>query len=554
MKNGDWASGEASGELRGDNGFLILWDAAAFLAAVLKSRQLDPVDVTQLSKPSGSKVSRLPTAAERIRSAPKGTRHTTVNREGFIAGLHNDAEAKEQIATAAEEILKDDPDWVERTIEDSYAAGVGASANADFSEDAFALRMQERQGGSIIAAPGGEWVYFEDSTGLWVADEGAHRIRKYLSVLIRRHILTYGDDKAQKREIKGASRNAFVSGALALAKDKLFDPEVEFDANPDVVGLPGGELVELPTGKVRRSERGDFLTKTLGVIPAKGDCPRFDAYLEEALPNAEIREFVLAWLGYTLTGHTQEEAFIFAYGERGTGKSTLASLMSFIHGAYGDTVRGDNIAGDWTSHLEWLARLKGKRFVLVSELPRNGGRWKTADLNDLISGDAKIAARYMRQNTETWYSVTKLMVLGNDKPIASPASGLFRRMQLIGFEHKPRTEDKELKQTLRGEAPQVLAKLLVYAKRWYKDALTPPETIKAATEEYRSDQADMGLEDAIKALEANDTGNGIPLSLITRNLEGQGIRRNRTSILKELRGTGWQHSTHEGVRVWRAPF
>ena len=98
---------------------------------------MHPVNHAPCLSRRGSKVSRLLNAAELFPKRTSGlTRHIDEFIEKvLIAGLHKATlRLRSRLGSAAEEILKDGPEGVERTIEVSSAAGIGAKAIMDFSE------------------------------------------------------------------------------------------------------------------------------------------------------------------------------------------------------------------------------------------------------------------------------------------------------------------------------------------------------------------------------------------------------------------------------------
>ena len=224
----------------------------------------------------------------------------------------------------------------------------------------------------------------------------------------------------------------------------------------------------------------------------------------------------------------ESEAFLFLHGIPGSGKSRLPYLMLHIMGPYGWTVAGENVAGYRDTHRQWLARLNGKRFVAVTEMPKGGGAWRTADLNSLITGEA-MEANLMRQNSFQFHPTCKLLALGNHRPETSSENGIFRRMRLVNMNFQPDEIDLDLPHALEEEAPQILYRLLKHAASWYETKLAKiPAAMEDALSEYKDDQRDEILAFAIAALQMPDTGEykglGWPLTLIKKMFLEQGIK------------------------------
>ena len=211
-------------------------------------------------------------------------------------------------------------------------------------------------------------------------------------------------DAATRRRVLSAKT---IGNVVQILAHRLYEDGEDggFDCDPDIAGLPDGPSLNLRTGETRKTEKEDRLTMALGHSPQSGECPRFERYLAEAIPDESARGYVLQWLGYALTGRTESEAFLFVHGLPGSGKSTLARLMLHLMGDYGWTVAGEHVAGWKETHRQWLAKLAGKRFVAVTELPKAGGTWRTADLNSLITGEP-MEANLMRQNSHQFTPVS----------------------------------------------------------------------------------------------------------------------------------------------------
>ena len=112
------------------------------------------------------------------------------------------------------------------------------------------------------------------------------------------------DQDARKRYI--VQKRTFASGVEAFAK---VDPQVavtadHWDRDPWLLGTPGG-TVDLRTGKIRKSERKDGITRVTLVAPSANGCPRWLQFLRDATGNDEdLIRFLQQWFGYCLTGVT----------------------------------------------------------------------------------------------------------------------------------------------------------------------------------------------------------------------------------------------------------
>ena len=150
-----------------------------------------------------------------------------------------------------------------------------------------------------------------------------------------------------------------------------------------------------------------------------------------------------------------DQKALFLWGQSGTGKGVFAETLRHVMGEYGTVLAGDRIAGREQGHRQWVVGLQGRRLVLINELPERG-RWHTADLNAIIEG-GPIEGNSMRQNSVTFESQASVLIVGNHRPRASAASGIWRRLVQVEFRNKPASPDTRLLEKLKLEAPGILA-------------------------------------------------------------------------------------------------
>jgi putative DNA primase/helicase len=96
--------------------------------------------------------------------------------------------------------------------------------------------------------------------------------------------------------------------------------------------------------------------------------------------------------------------------------------------------------------------LRGARMVTASET-EEGRAWAEARIEQMTGGDP-ITARFMRQDNFTFKPNFKLTIIGNHKPqLRNVDDAARRRFNIIPFNRKPVTADKNLEQKLMQEAP-----------------------------------------------------------------------------------------------------
>ncbi|MEL7513657.1 MAG: phage/plasmid primase, P4 family [Pseudomonadota bacterium] len=224
----------------------------------------------------------------------------------------------------------------------------------------------------------------------------------------------------------------------------------------------------------------------------QADCPVFKAFIERILPDPDIRAFIKRWFGYSITGLTTEQKLVFAYGDGRNGKSTLVDLIAWIMADYATSVPIESLTGSdqrkGSDATPDLVRVPGARMVRASE-PEQGQRMKEALIKALTGGEPVLIRRMMQEFVEV-VPEFKLTIQGNHKPeIRGDDEGIWRRVLLVPFEqYIPDEEvDKALPDKMRAEASGVLNWLIEGALEWFESGLGVPDSITAATDEYRSE-------------------------------------------------------------------
>jgi P4 family phage/plasmid primase-like protien len=234
-------------------------------------------------------------------------------------------------------------------------------------------------------------------------------------------------------------------------------------------------------------------TRSDMVAPADTGCPLWLKFLLETTGgDAELVRFLQQWLGYCLTGSTQEHALIFCYGPGGNGKGSFLNTTTRILGDYATTAAMDTFAASKTDrHPTDLAMLRGARIVAASET-EEGRAWAEARIKTLTGGD-KISARFMRQDFFEYYPQFKLTIIGNHRPILNTVDdAMRRRINMIPFMLKPPVIDRQLEDKLLAEAPGILQWMIDGCLDWQANGLIRPAVVQAATADYFAEQDSFG--------------------------------------------------------------
>ena len=301
-----------------------------------------------------------------------------------------------------------------------------------------------------------------------------------------------------------------------------------FDANPFLLNVQNGTL-NLATGMLQPFNKKDLLTKICAASYEEKqiandeaitceeksasslekttqeneaqektqNTPAQNLWLQTVntiLPDPAVRRWMQKFMGYCLTGSTEEEKFVIAHGPGGSGKGTffetIAAAISDYKAALSiDTLLATAYITDGQRPTPEFAKLPGKRYVLSSESNLNR-RLDEAKVKLLTGGDT-LTARHLNAEPFEFSPTFKLILQTNHLPAVSDAmdKGIRRRLVIVPFTAQIEHRDTKLKQKLL--EPENLNACLAWcvegAKLWFAEGLDkdlPDEMANAASAFY----------------------------------------------------------------------
>jgi len=174
------------------------------------------------------------------------------------------------------------------------------------------------------------------------------------------------------------------------------------------------------------------------------------------------------------------------------GKSTTLASIRKVLGDYAVSVDIEillNRERTSSNTREQLANLKGKRFVLSSEVKKR----MTLNINLIkdMTGGEEIRGDRKYEHTITFSPTHKMILFGNHKPRVDDSTySAWRRLKLIPYTITiPIGDiDPDLSSKLEEESSGILNWLVSGCLAWQKDGMLTPDTVKAATDNYRREQ------------------------------------------------------------------
>ena len=425
----------------------------------------------------------------------------------------------------------------------------------------------------------GQDIRFVPERALWLVwDSDRWRVDRdgaleRLAVKMSRDLLSEAaripgtDDIAAKRRASacqeglgcGDRRNISDYLALAQVDRRILLPAERLDSDSWLVA-GANAIIDLKTGIVRAYSREDFITRTLGCeVDPEATCPRWDNFMEEVFPDHKLRHYVHKAAGYSLTGLTTEHHFMFLHGRGANGKSTFLEILVAAFGDYAGRAGSRLIYA--TDHHgtpdDEIAELFGRRLIIASETAE-GVRLQEGLLKDITGGDTLRGCRKYEHGFN-FQSSAKLWLAGNHKPaIRGTDDGIWRRVRLVPFERQfgPEERDENLRSKLLAELPGIINWLAQGCLLWQREGLTPPEIVRSAVADYRSEEDTLAdfIEECTREDKDSNTSHSELFKAYQQWSAEMGIKFPLSSKLlaKRLRERGWRDvRTAESKCVWR---
>lgn len=341
-----------------------------------------------------------------------------------------------------------------------------------------------------------QWLIWQGHHWRPDADEHAYR-------LAHEHVRKWQAEAAASTELTDYSRRKAIT-EFALGREQrgkivammgqaraltpIASDGEAWDSNGWLMGCPNGVL-DLKTGELRPGQFDDCITQQTGTPYDKdATCPRWERFVEEVFEeNLEIVTYIHRALGYSLTADMREQCFFVAYGAGSNGKSIFLDTLETVWGTYGHRADMRIFAGNGADQNTFHnADFRGKRLVFAAEIKPNS-RMNEHTLKNFTGGES-LRAEHKYGRSFTIRPQGKIWLGVNHRPkVADDSFGFWRRVRLVPFlrTFQGSAEDRTLRQTLKAEAPGILAWAVRGCLEWQAHGLPIPPVVQEATEVYQ---------------------------------------------------------------------
>lgn len=349
-----------------------------------------------------------------------------------------------------------------------------------------------------------KWLFWDGSHWKFDRDDFVFELATDFAKGMYAEVTDADSFKNARRANMRSGLDAFISISERKKKCSI----ESFDTSPMLLNCKNGTL-DLKTGKLHPHERLDKITRVVNAdYISTATSPTFDRFLETIQPDPDIRAFLQRSIGYSLLGEVRERSFWILHGTGNNGKSVFVNLFNNLLGEYASgTSTATIMAAKQTGIPNDIARLKGKRFIIIPETEENE-RLNAALVKALSAGD-QVTARFLFGEFFDFYFSGKLWIATNHKPIITDHSkGFWDRLKLVPFTTDIPKEKiikaDDLMRSLMAESAGILNWAVQGCRDYFDlDGLEVPEIIQAEIDVYRREQDSIAqfLEEACQTFD-----------------------------------------------------
>lgn len=226
-------------------------------------------------------------------------------------------------------------------------------------------------------------------------------------------------------------------------------------------------------------------------LTKKPQMPVFTKFLEETLPDPDMRDLIQEWFGYCLLPSTEMQKAMFWEGGGSNGKSVLIEILRQFVGTYNCSAVP---LGQLSKRFQALPTV-GKLVNLCTDTSERD-TFDEGMLKAFIGGDIQYADVKNQKGIE-YTPTARLVVAYNERPrFFDKSRGMWRRMIVVDFPNRVAEKDKIRAFTngrasdwpFRAELPSIFRWALVGLLRLLKRGdFEPPESCEMAVSVYRAE-------------------------------------------------------------------
>lgn len=372
--------------------------------------------------------------------------------------------------------------------------------------------------------------------------------------------------EAFRKHIKSSRSDRGIKAAVSrfAAQRGVAVQPTDFDQAGHLITVDNGVL-NLRTRDFDAHDPHYMLTRRFNAsYDPDAQCPKWMRFLEQVLPDPEVRAYVQRAMGYTLLGEADRRVMFLLYGPSGTGKSQFTEALAHVFGNFGQTAAASTFRKKHgnASATNDLHGLKGKRLITSSETSEASEL--DEELLKRFTGRDQITSRDLYEKFQSWVPEGVVWLTTNFLPkLSSDDNAVWMRVKPIEFAQifagTVKDEPNVGVQIAREESAGILNWLLDGVAAYRTLGLQEPEKVTQSSADHRreSDNVAQFLEEALDdGLLIRETGaNDLKVAVVFDRYE-HWCKQNRIPPLgirrfnQRLTSHGLQKERRGGYYYW----
>lgn len=345
------------------------------------------------------------------------------------------------------------------------------------------------------------YYYTSNTEGPWQRTYNSSLISRWIrEVITSQH---YGDPSWDKRsyveETRAAMEEQFTS---PFKKYSDFDLGAHSEELCKYIIVNDG-MLDWKTGEVLPWNPEYKTTLAFDIDYDKyADCPHFEEYLAQWLPDESVRMVIQEFLGYCLIPNTNFRKALFLYGKGRNGKSIFIEYIQELFGELGGTLSYDALFQRFGP-----ANLKDKLVNIYDDTNVSFAK-DTGIAKNLIAGGT-ISAEFKGKDHFTFTNVARIIFSAQETPrTADNTLAWYDRWFFVKFPNTFRASNakkEEMLQNMRDEKAGIFNWMIEGLRRLMsQDGFTHSNLLDTYTEEYR------GMNDNVMQFLISYCATGVP--------------------------------------------
>lgn len=327
-----------------------------------------------------------------------------------------------------------------------------------------------------------QYYYTMESEGPWQSTHNNTLINRWIrEVIISPH---YGDPSFDKRSYVDETRTVIEEMFTSpFKKYSDFDLGAHSEELCKYIVVNDG-MLDWKTGEIKPWDPKYHTTIAFDIdYDVAADCPHWEEYLAEWLPDENVRKVVQEYLGYCLIPNTNFRKALFLYGKGRNGKSIFIEYLQEIFGDLSSTLSYDALFQRFGP-----ANLKDKLVNIYDDTNVSFAK-DTGIAKNLIAGGT-ISAEFKGKDHFTFTNVARIIFSAQETPrTADNTLAWYDRWFFVKFPNTFRASNskkEEMFANLRKERSGIFNWMIEGLKRlMLQDGFSRSSTLSKYTEEYR---------------------------------------------------------------------